>query len=72
MRDELQRYVNENIAYYQKLIAESERDPSRDEARHQMLRQLLADELAKDKKPSSGQALVSLLPMLLSLASALT
>ena len=70
MRDELQRYVNENIAYYQKLIADSERDPSRDEARHQMLRQLLADEL--DKKPPSGQALVSLLPMLLSLASALT
>ena len=73
MMDELQRYVhNENIVHYQRLIAESERDPSRDEARHQMLRRLLADELAKDKKPPSGQALVLLLPMLLSLAPALT
>jgi len=68
MMDELQRYVhNENIVYYQKLIAESERDPSHDEARHQMLRRLLADELAKDKKPPSGHTRTSLLPMLVSL-----
>lgn len=66
MPGKLQRYVhNENIARYQKLIAESERDPSRDEARHQMLRRLLADELAKDKKPRTGETLISLLPTLL-------
>lgn len=66
MPGKLQRYVhNENIARYRKLIAESERDPSRDEARHQMLRRLLADELAKGKKPPSGETLTSLLPTLL-------
>ena len=51
MMDELQRYVhNENIVHYQRLIAESERDPSHDDARHNMLLQLLADELAKDDR----------------------
>lgn len=46
-----QRYVhNENIAHYQKLIAASELDPSRDEVRHKMLLRLLAEEKAKDKK----------------------
>jgi hypothetical protein len=30
-------------------MAESERDPSHDDARHNMLLQLLADELAKDE-----------------------
>jgi hypothetical protein len=45
-----------------KLIAESERDPSHDKQRHQMLRRLLADELAKDKCPPRGKTLVSLLP----------
>jgi hypothetical protein len=49
---EMQRYVhNENIAHYQKLIAASELDPSRDEVRHKMLLRLLAEENAKDKKP---------------------
>jgi len=68
MMDELQRYVhNENIVHYQRLIAESERDPSHDEGRHQMLQRLLADEMAKDKKPPSGQARTSLLQMLVSL-----
>jgi hypothetical protein len=34
------------------LIAESERDPKRDEDRHKMLLTLLANEIGKDKKPS--------------------
>jgi hypothetical protein len=47
----MDRYVQkENIARYRKLIAISEGDPSRDEARHQMMLSLLADELEKDKK----------------------
>ena len=48
----MQRYViSENIARYRKLIAISEGNPSRDEGRHQVLLQLLAEELAKGKKP---------------------
>ena len=51
VKDELQRFVHdENIAYYKKLIAESERDPAHDDARHNMLLRLLADELAKDDR----------------------
>jgi hypothetical protein len=42
---------NANIAHYRRLIAESERDPKRDEDRHQMLPTLLAEEIAKEKKP---------------------
>jgi len=38
-------------AHYRHLIAESERDPRRDEDRHKMLLTLLAEETAKDKKP---------------------
>jgi hypothetical protein len=50
VKDELERFVHdENIAYYKKLIAESERDPSHDDARHNLLLQLLSDELAKDE-----------------------
>jgi hypothetical protein len=36
---------------YRKLLAEIEGDPSRDEARYQMLLRLLADEVAKDAQP---------------------
>jgi hypothetical protein len=44
------RFVhNENLAIFQKLIAASERDPSRDEDRHKMLLRLLAVEEARDK-----------------------
>jgi len=51
----MQHFVhNENIALYQKLIAASELDPSRDEARHKMLLRLFAEEKAKDKKPLDG------------------
>jgi len=50
----MQRYVHdENIVRYRKLIAISEGDPSRDEARHQMLLQLLAEELSKIDDSSS-------------------
>ena len=49
--DNMERYVhNENIARYQKLIAVSELDPTRDEDRHKMLLTLLAEEKAKDKQ----------------------
>jgi len=42
-----------NIAHYRYLIAESERNPKRrDEDRHKMLLTLLAEEIAKDKRPS--------------------
>jgi len=60
MPAKLQRYVhNENIARYQKLIAESGRDPSRDEARHQMLLRLLADELAKQQTATRSNSRLS-------------
>ncbi len=42
---------NANIDLYRRLIAESVRDPERDEDRHTMLLTLLAEEIAKDKKP---------------------
>ena len=45
-------YINhENIRRYKKLIAISESDPQRDEARHQTLVRLLAEEKAKDAGP---------------------
>jgi hypothetical protein len=49
----MERFIHDaNIAHYQRLIAESERDPKRDENRHKMLLTLLAEEIGKDKKPS--------------------
>jgi len=48
---------NENIARYRKLLAVVEGDPSRDEARYQMLLRLLADEVAKDTQPLMGNIL---------------
>ena len=54
MKDDVERFVHcENVAYYKRLIAESERDPSRNEARHQMLLRLLAEELAKNDRLSN-------------------
>jgi hypothetical protein len=45
-------YINhENVRRYQKLIAISEGDPSRDEARHQTLLRLLVEEKAKEAGP---------------------
>ena len=41
---------NANIALYRRLLAESNRDPSRDEDRNNILLRLLAEEAAKDKR----------------------
>ena len=49
----MQNFVEiENIARYRKLLAIAEGDPSRDEARYQMLRRLLAEEKVKQEKHS--------------------
>jgi hypothetical protein len=52
----MQDYVNNaNVDLYRWLIAESERNPKRDEDRHKMLLSLLDEETAKkDKKSQSG------------------
>ena len=48
----MERFIhNANVDLYRRLIAESEHDPKRDEDRHKMLLTLLAEEIAKDKKP---------------------
>ena len=50
----MERYIhNANIEHYRHLLAESERDPARDQDRHATLLTLLAEEIAKDKKPRS-------------------
>ena len=47
----MDRYIhNANIEHYTRLLASSERDPGRDEHRHEMLLTLLADEMAKDQR----------------------
>lgn len=57
----MQRFIREqNIALYKLLIAESERDPSRDEKRHKMLLTLLAEEIARDQMPTDSQSLAEL------------
>ncbi len=54
----MQTFVHtENITRYRKLIAIAESDPARDEARYQTLLRLLADEVAKDAQPSTGNIL---------------
>jgi hypothetical protein len=54
----MRSYINhENIRRYQKLIAMSEGDPHHDEARHQTLLRLLAEEVAKEPGPSTDLAL---------------
>jgi hypothetical protein len=56
VKDKLRRFLHdENVAYYKKLIAESERDPSHDDARHKMLLRLLANELAEDDRGRTGK-----------------
>jgi hypothetical protein len=53
----MERYIhNANIAHYRYLIAESERDPKRDEDRHKMLLTLLAEEITKGKKLAADQS----------------
>jgi hypothetical protein len=57
----MQRFIREqNIALYKMLIAESERDPSRDERRHQILLTLLAEETARNQKLTDSQSLAEL------------
>jgi hypothetical protein len=52
----MERYIhNANIAHYRYLIAESERDPKRDDERHKMLLTLLAEEITKGKKLAADQ-----------------
>jgi len=52
MEAAMERFIhNANVDLYRRLIAESERDPKRDEDRHKMLLTLLAEEIDKDKKP---------------------
>jgi hypothetical protein len=48
---------NANIAHYRHLIAESERDPKRDEDRHKTLLTLLAEEIAKQGQEAVRLAL---------------
>jgi ferritin-like metal-binding protein YciE len=51
----MQRFIHtENIARYRRLIALGETNPGRDEARHQMLIRLLAEEEAKDRAADSA------------------
>ena len=51
----MERFIhNANIEQYRRLIAESESNPSRDERRHAMLITLLAEEMAKDRKPPNS------------------
>jgi hypothetical protein len=48
----MERFVNTaNIDHYRRLISESRLDPSSDQQRHKMLLTLLAEEIAKDRKP---------------------
>jgi hypothetical protein len=48
----MERFVHDaNIEHYRQLLVESERDLSRDEARHKMLQKLLAEEEANDNQP---------------------
>jgi hypothetical protein len=48
----MRSYVNhENVMRFMKLIAISEGDPCRDDARHQTLLRLLAEEKAKEPEP---------------------
>jgi hypothetical protein len=46
-----QHVHRQNLAHYRRLIAESERDPARDEVQHNWLLKLLADEEAVDSRP---------------------
>ena len=48
----MERYTHQqNLAHYRRLLAESERNPARNEVQHNWLLKLLADEEAEDAKP---------------------
>jgi hypothetical protein len=47
----MERHIHQrNLAHYRRLVAESERDPARDEVQHNWLLKLLADEEAEETK----------------------
>jgi hypothetical protein len=48
----MERYIHDqNLAHYRRLVAESERDPSRNQVQHNWLLKLLADEEAEHVRP---------------------
>jgi hypothetical protein len=48
----MERHVHEqNLAHYRRLLAESDRNPERNEVQHNWLLKLLTDEEAEDAKP---------------------
>jgi hypothetical protein len=48
----MERYIHDqNLAHYRRLVAESERDPLRNQVQHDWLLKLLADEEAESAKP---------------------
>jgi hypothetical protein len=48
----MERYTHQqNLAHYRRLLAESERNPARNEVQHNWLLKLLADEEAEAAKP---------------------
>lgn len=50
----MERFIQKaNVDHYRQLIAESERDPARDEDRHAMVLTLLAEGIAKGKESRS-------------------
>ena len=51
----MERYTHQqNLAHYRRLLAESERDPARNEVQHNWLLKLLADEESEDSKSLDG------------------
>ena len=59
MESAMQSYINhENVRRYRKLIAISEGNQCRNEARHQTLVRLLAEEEAKEKEPKNEETRV--------------
>jgi hypothetical protein len=58
IRMTVERFIhNANIELYSRLLAESERDPSRDEDRYNILLRLLAEEEAKHHAPVRNESL---------------
>jgi hypothetical protein len=48
----MELFIHEQrLAHYRRLLAESERDPARNEVQHNWLLKLLANEEATDMKP---------------------
>jgi hypothetical protein len=57
----MERHIHEqNLAHYRRLLAESDRNPERNEVQHNWLLKLLTDEEAEDAKPRYRRHLNSL------------